>query len=400
MNGGRDQALTLDFTSVGPHAGGVGIVASGVAQGLRANGSSFRCVVSSQSHAEWSSSHPELVPYLEHVAVRLAATSDWQRILRRFFPRESRLAQATIGRIRTIRARSTRSALGAGVTWQPFHRVPITNDRTVVTVHDLRVFEEGLASPMDQAIIERNVRMAAALVCSWPHPYDNLLERFPFAREKTFLIPLPVLNPGPWKERASPPLRSLRLLTPGFVTPHKNHEVIIRALPMLPGARAVFTGSEDGSHGAYLRDIARSSGVADRIDWLGFVDADTLESEYQKADLLVMPTRWEAASGPLFEAIVRGLPFVASNIPPITSQLRDLGLEGGVTFNCDSPSELVEAVVRTVEEYTRAARQLLPLSETLRTRTWAEVASEYMRVFDWLADGSSKPTDLTRGGGE
>jgi glycosyltransferase involved in cell wall biosynthesis len=387
--------VTLDFTSVNPTSGGVGVVAAGVAQGLKDGGIPFRCLVTSEAHRAWADHLPEIAENISAVDVRMSATSRWQSALRRLIPRSSRVMQFLIGRVRSVRAGSTRTAIGDGVVWQPFHRVPLTSATGVVTVHDLRVFEPQLASAMDQAIITKNVDTAAAIICSWAHPHDSLVRRFPTAADRTFLIPLPVLNPGAWTER-TPPEDGIRLLLPGFVTPHKNHEVLIRALPQLPGARAVFTGAEDGKQGDHLRRIAQELGVADRIEWLGFVDASRLEEEYAAADLLVMPTRWEAASGPVFEAIVRGLPFVASRIPPITAQLSTLGLQAE-TFDADSPAELVSAIEQTLQDFEGAVDRLRPLSTELRGRTWQQMAAEYSRVFAWVSGDGDKPVDLMRG---
>lgn len=389
------QPLTLDFTSVAPDSGGVGVVAKGVAAGLASVDVQFRCVVNSSNYDKWLVSLPELTTLFEPVEVRLNASSSWQQALRKILPRGGLLTQSAVSWARSIRANSTRTALGEGVVWHPFHRVPVAGNSSVVTVHDLRVFEPELASPMDQKIIERNVHEAGAVVCSWAHPYLSLIERFPAAREKTFLVPLPVLNPGPWQTHTRPPHKA-RLLLPGFVTPHKNHEVVVRALAKMPEAQVVFTGSEDGSYGNWLRELAASLGVAERIEWLGFVDEARLEAEYERADMLVMPTRWEAASGPVFEAIIRGLPFVASRIDPIVSQLSILGLKAE-TFAWDDPNELCAAVSRTLSRYDNAVSDLEPLSRELRARDWAQVAGEYNRVFEWVNGTGEKPLDLMRG---
>lgn len=387
--------LTLDFTSVGPDAGGVGVVARGIALGLRQLDVEFECAISTLQMDVWRERVPELIDTLRPVSVALAPTSPWQAKLRKIVPR-AKWAQHIVGRVRTLRARSTRKALGEGTVWLPFHRVPLASGRGIVTVHDLRVFESELESRMDQRIIEDNVRKAEAIVCSWAHPYRSVLERFPDAKDKTFLIPLPVLNPGAVTARTAPIGRPLRMLFPGFVTPHKNQELIVRALPLLADSIAVFTGSEDGSYGDELRGLATELGVADRIEWQGYISAADLEEEYARADLLVMPTRWEAASGPVYEAIARELPFVASRIPPIVSQLNALGLDAEL-FEWDSPEELARAVERTVSEYELHIERIRDVAGPLRDRTWSDTASEYLRVFEWVSGNKQRPDNLTIG---
>ena len=390
----RIRPLVLDFTSVGPDSGGVGVVASGIASALAADNTVFTILTNERLGNEWSARYPAFAPRLRTVSVSLDATSSWQNSLRRRMPRNS-LTQWIVGRIRRIRTKSVGNAISGDVVWAPFHRSPIAGSCTVVTVHDLRVFEPDLASSMDQRIITDNLDKAAAVVCSWPHPYLNAIERFPNVADKIFLIPLPVLNPGPPVDR-SIDRRGLRLLLPAYVTPHKNHETVIRALPLRPDWQAVFTGSEDRAHGDYLRALALELGVSDQIAWKGFLSTEELEEEYRQADLLVMPTRWEAASGPLYEAIVRELPFVASDIPPINAQLAALGLDAE-TFPWDDPQALVAAVDRTIEDYPNHVVRLRRVAPHLRGRTWAQTAREYDRVFRWAAGDAAKPTDLQIG---
>jgi len=390
----RSSSLVLDFTSVGPDSGGVGVVASGIATGLADNGIAFTILTNERLGDEWSARHPAFAPHLRRVSISLDSTSSWQNKLRRRLPRNA-LTQWFIGHVRRIRTKSVGNAIIGDVVWAPFHRSPIAGDRTVVTVHDLRVFEPDLASSMDQRIIADNLDKAAAVVCSWPHPYRSAVERFPNVAHKIFLVPLPVLNPGPPVPR-SPDRRGLRLLLPAYVTPHKNQEAVIRALALRPDWRVVFTGSEDRSYGDFLRALAEDLGVSHQVEWKGFVSAEELEEAYRETDLLVMPTRWEAASGPLYEAIVRELPFVASDIPPIKAQLASLGLQAE-TFPWDDPQALVAAVDRTVEHYPDHVEQLRRVAPRLRSRTWGQTAQEYDRVFRWAAGDAAKPSDLQIG---
>lgn len=246
---------------------------------------------------------------------------------------------------------------------------------------------------MDQRIIADNIRHAAAVVCSWPHPYRHLKELFPEASAKVFLIPLPVLNPGSPISRSVPHDGEIRLFYPGAVTPHKNHEVVIRALPARPKVRLVCTGVEVASHGLYLRKLAEQLGVSDRIEWHGYVTARELEDEYGKAHMLVMPSRWEAASGPIFEAIVRELPFIASDIGPISAQLQALDISVP-TFRHDDVDAVVAALDDVLGSYDHYCAQLAVPAELLRARSWRDTSREYLEVFNWVSGAGRQPIHL------
>lgn len=392
----QHPSVAVDLTSISPGvSGGVEQVAKGVVSGLIDLGTAPNCFVSTGSETSWRNEFLPFQPRLEVVHPILRSNTRWQSWLRRALPARLK-SSPVVGAVRRIRSRSVAVSSGARTVWYPFHRSVAAAENAVVTVHDLRVFEQGLESPMDQSIIRANVNSASAIICSWPHPYAHVGRLFPSAMSRVFLVPLPVLNPGRPVDRAIPSTGKIRLFFPGFVTPHKNHAVIIRVLALRPQFTLVCTGAEVESHGTQLRKLAEELGVSDRIEWRGYVSAEELEREYSAAHILVMPTKWEAASGPIFEAVVRELPFVASDIEPLTAQLRSLGLSVP-TFDPDQPEELAAALDVVVEEYQGQLLKLKNVAPGVRARTWQDTAREYRQVFDWVSGTAPKPTHLQNG---
>lgn len=384
--------VLVDLTSVSPTAGGgIGRVATGIVDGLVRTGTAPRCLVGPGAAADWAIAVPDAK--IDEVAVRMSASTGWQVRLRSVLP-ASLKASRLVGAVRRVRSGAVRSRAGDDVVWYPFHRSLATAQNSVVTVHDLRVFEPELASVMDQRIIERNVAHATAVICSWPHPYESVLERFPDVRDKVFLIPLPVLNAGEPREGRTAPTGQVTLLYPAYVTEHKNHETLVRALALLPGARLILTGVET-EYGRSVRTLGGQLGVADRIEWRGYVEQDELDAAYREADILVMPSLWEAASGPVLEAVVREVPFLSSDIAPLTAQVRRLGLPVDEwTFAAHDARALADAVTATLASYDRRVAGLAAPARELRERTWESTASDYQRVFSWAAGSGERPVDL------
>ncbi|MBC7596543.1 MAG: glycosyltransferase [Kineosporiaceae bacterium] len=390
---GREPELEInvDLTSVGVESGGIGTVACELIPELAAHNVFARCLVGQGASERWSEKLGHNLEVSE-IRVVLRADSRWQNALRKVLPPALK-THPIVGAVRNRRSRAVAAAAPATPVWYPFHRSPAAADLSVVTVHDLRVFEPALASTMDQAIIRKNVANAKAVVCSWPHPYEHLLELFPEAADKAFLVGLPVLNTGTPVLREVDPDGAVRLLCPGFVTPHKNQELLIRALVDLPMAVATFTGSETASYASFLKELAITLGVDDRVSWRGYVGREELNAEFDRAHILVMPTRWEAASGPLFEAIARHLPFVASEIPPIRVQVDNLGIDA-LLFDPDSPSALVDAIRACIATYADQRTALVTPAAAVRSRTWSDTAGEYARIFRWVAGDAEYPSDL------
>jgi glycosyltransferase involved in cell wall biosynthesis len=383
--------LTIDLSSVTPATGGVAVVAAGVSRGLSELKVDHRCLVSHNSEAAWRvclrESNRAVIDVVPSI---MAWDSNWQSTMRKLVPKRARPARL-LASIRDVRARSVERYL-ADVVWQPFHRAPVTSSTSVVTVHDLRVFEPPWTSAVDREIVSANVAKASAIVCSWRHPFAHLLELFPEVAGRAFRVPLPAMNSGTFVVR-NPRRSGVRLIYPGSLTPHKNHATLLQAMSRMPEAVLTCTGPEEPRHAAHLRKLAQRLGVADRIHWRGFLRLDELEREYARADILVIPSRWEAASGPILESVSRGLPCVVCRTPPILAQLEELGLISP-TFDWDDPDGLAAGVQAVLADYENHVSRLRGPAATLAQRTWTTTAAEYARIFAWVAGDADRPDHL------
>jgi glycosyltransferase involved in cell wall biosynthesis len=98
------------------------------------------------------------------------------------------------------------------------------------------------------------------------------------------------------------------VLALGRLHPNKAFDVLVRALPRLPGVHAAIAG--EGPERASLEALARAEGVGDRLHLLGW-RSDTAEL-LAAADLLVCPSRQEPLGNVVLEAWSAGRPVVAA----------------------------------------------------------------------------------------
>lgn len=389
-----NSSVRIDLTAIRPLvSGGVEAVAAGVTREIIAQREHSSVVVTSADRSAWAQRLG--TPPTRLAVVSGSGGSRMGRIasgVSRYpaiAPARARISRA----VAHYRARAAASQATEPV-WYPFHRTPALAKTSVVTLHDLRVFQPGLEDAANQRIITANVQRAAALVVSWMHPYRQTLELFPEVADRLFVAPLPVLNPGKFRGSRLSACGPLRLLVPVGTSAHKNQELVIKALGALDDVEVTFTGATDEPRFGELRRLAGEVGVLDKVTWAGYVSTDELERLYRTCDLLVMPSRWEAASGPVFEAVSRGIPFIATNIAPIASQVEQFQLVGPLV-DPDKPDELAAAVNEVRGNYDSFAAAQIEPSRNLRAITWASCAARYLEILDWAAAKRPGP-DHTR----
>jgi len=152
--------------------------------------------------------------------------------------------------------------------------------------------------------------------------------------------------PEPWGENPPDdvPEGARVLLAVARLTPQKGLDAAIRALPLLPDD-AVLVVLGEGPDRVRLDRLARDLGVERRVFLPGRVP--DVAAWLRRATLLVHPARWEGFGLGVLEAMLAGLPVVASNV----SSLPELVVEGetGYLVRPDDPSALALGVARALD---------------------------------------------------
>src|SRR5262249_10527287 len=91
---------------------------------------------------------------------------------------------------------------------------------------------------------------------------------------------------------------------------YKGTDVLIRAVDALArgGVDVRLRVVGDGRRRPELETLARSLGLANRIDFVGNVPHERVPEELDRSDLFALPTRGEGLPRAVIEAMARGLP--------------------------------------------------------------------------------------------
>ncbi len=149
----------------------------------------------------------------------------------------------------------------------------------------------------------------------------------------------------------------------GRVEQEKRIEELLYALVRFPkdALRVVIAGSGDDQ--GRLEKIARDNGVADRVEFRGHVDEQTLRTLLSEAAVFVMPSIAELQSIATMEAMASGLPIVAANAMALPHLVHDG--KNGFLFEPRDISGLTAAIARVLDssdsEYRAFQRESLSI---------------------------------------
>ncbi|MCM2517287.1 glycosyltransferase [Streptomyces griseoincarnatus] len=111
-----------------------------------------------------------------------------------------------------------------------------------------------------------------------------------------------------------------RLVQLGRLVPRKGAAVSVAALALLPGTELLVAGGppaerlDDDPEVRRLRALARDAGVADRVRFLGGVNAERVPALLRSADVVLCPADYEPFGIVPLEAMACGRPVVASAV--------------------------------------------------------------------------------------
>lgn len=280
--------------------------------------------------------------------------------------------------------------VGADLLWCPANFGPGGGSvPRVVTVHDVIAFDfpNPEVSRVTQAItswiIRRAARGAARILTDSDDSAASVVRALRIPRDRITATPLAGGTPGhvddPAAELASlgVPVDRPFVLSTGNRMPHKNFDGLVRALATIPAERRprlVITGS----HGPDpLRALVDELGLADDVRLLGWVTSAQLEALYGAAALYACPSLAEGFGLPVLDAMNRGCPVLANDLPV----LREVGGDAARYARATSPEDLGTHISALVADEDELARMSADGRARAATFSWDRTAEQTAAVF-------------------
>jgi phosphatidylinositol alpha-1,6-mannosyltransferase len=222
--------------------------------------------------------------------------------------------------------------------------------RLVVQMHGIEAW------PRPSRLRRAATEAADLVLCVSRHTRARVLGWAAIAPERVVVVPDTVADEftaGDGNElRAALGIAGKRvLLTVGRIDArerYKGHDRVIAAIPDLVrrGHDVVYVIVGEGDDRARLEQLARETGVAERVRFLGAVGARRLAEAYRMADLFVMPSTGEGFGIVFLEAMASGTPALGLAVAGARDALADGELGTAVAERDD----LAAAIARLLAE--------------------------------------------------
>lgn len=158
--------------------------------------------------------------------------------------------------------------------------------------------------------------------------------------------------------QANYPIKGLHQLLkamPAILSDYPDTQVYIAGYPPISYNNAVLDRGVDYffEYQGYIHKLIRKLKLAPHIKWLGPLDAEGMRAQYMKANAFVCPSSIENSPNSVGEAMILGVPVVASEVGGTPSMLT--GGEDGILYDFYDTDALARAVCSIFSDTKKAA---------------------------------------------
>lgn len=194
------------------------------------------------------------------------------------------------------------------------------------------------------------------------------------------------------RDRLGVPVRYV--LYPAQTWAHKNHTNLLRALARLRDLDGTIVPlvacGKQNEHFEVIREVEQSHELAGQVFWPGFVSPDELQALYDGAVAVVIPTRFEAGSFPMWEAFAAGVPVASSNVTALPEQAGDAAL----LFDPDDIDGMADTVRRLWTDATLRATLVDRGRQRVAELSWETTARTFRAHYRRLTGTRMTDEDL------
>lgn len=325
-----------------PNIGGLQVIALPVIHALRNRGHEIIVVTTRND--------PALPAWVEHEGIRIRRFDFWHT-LEAADPRAVMHARQDLRHFLAEFAPDVIHLFGVGPT-AFFYLSTLTRSSPPMLVTLQTEDSRWLGRVGHESILYRVLETADYVLSVTQIEVDRLAEMMPSLRTRIRCLhnalPMPALPPAPLPKHPT-------LMTLGRLSPEKSFDLAVRAFALAvasyPKARLQIVG--DGEERPKLEQLANTQGVADKVDFIGWVMPPQIPAQINQTTAVVLSSETEGLPLAGIEAAQMARPLIA----PRVGGLPELVLDGetGLLTEPRDAADMARAMQEIFASISRAA---------------------------------------------
>ncbi|MBN3960340.1 glycosyltransferase family 4 protein [Nostoc sp. NMS8] len=179
---------------------------------------------------------------------------------------------------------------------------------------------------------------------------------------------------------------TLALFAGDIRTPRKNLDTVLHALVQVPDLHLAVVGHIEGSP---FPQLAASLGLSDRVHFVGF--RRDIPEIMRSVDLFIFPSRYEACSLVLLEALSSGLPVITATA---TGGAELVTPECGIVLTDSNDIDALAVAMMSLVSDSALMQQMSQAARSVAEQySWTTMAQTYVDLFEELSKNAEHCSD-------
>jgi len=167
----------------------------------------------------------------------------------------------------------------------------------------------------------------------------------------------------------------------GTMQPRKNLPVLIGAFGKIrqqfSSVKLVLAGRKGHNYDKKIDETIKENSLENEIIFPGFIDEKDKPVVYKLAEIFCFPSLYEGFGIPVLEAMISGVPIIASDIPPH----KEIARESVLYFNPENYDDLARKLAQLLENEDLRNDLILKEKEQTQKFSWKRTAEKMLTIY-------------------
>lgn len=294
---------------------------------------------------------------------------------------------------KTIEVKKYHQLLGIGKhnfdVWHCTHQqskyLPLNSStKLIVTIHDLNflIKYKGFKRTQKLRSLQKKTDQATVIVAISHYTASQIKQHLNIGDKEITVIYNGVSMATKSLIKLPAAIKNIEFIfTIGIISEKKNFHVLLCLLEKNAHLHLVIAGDNTSSYAAYIKQLAVSKGIENRLHLLGKINEETKYTLYNQCKAFVFPSLAEGFGLPVIEAMSLGKPVFLSN----STSLPEIGGNECYYWENFEPNHMNTIFINGLNNYRNDSEKPTRIIKWASQFSWDKAAEAYLQLYKNVA---------------